>query len=158
MSGSMPREPNPSGGPVTPGPGPTPANPEPEPQPQPQPQPVPEPVPAPSRLGGLWIILTSGAVVLIPLLVFILQNGQHVQIHLYGGHWDAPLGVALLMAAALGVLLVLVPGAGRIIQLRRTARTLHQDRKRLHDQLPQAPTTPPRQGDTGGTPEVGEQK
>lgn len=121
-----PREPDPSGGPVTPGPG--------APPPDPPRQPVPEPVPPPSRLGGLWVILTSGAVVLVLLLVFILQNGQHVQIHLYGGHWDAPLGVALLMAAALGVLLVLVPGAGRIIQLRRTARKLHEARERLLDQ------------------------
>jgi uncharacterized integral membrane protein len=96
-----------------------------------------EPLQGRSRLGGLWVVLTAGAVVLVLLLVFILQNGQRVQIHLYGAHWNAPLGVALLMAAALGVLLVLVPGAGRIIQLRRTARSLHQDRERLRDQVPQ---------------------
>ena len=95
-------------------------------------------VPGSSRLGGLWVMLASGAVVLVLLLVFILQNDQHVQIHLYGAHFNAPVGVALLMAAALGVLLVVVPGAGRIIQLRRKARSLHRDRERLRNQLPQA--------------------
>jgi hypothetical protein len=33
-----------------------------------------------------------------------------------------PLGVALLLAAVFGVLLVVIPGTARIMQLRRTAR------------------------------------
>jgi len=75
-----------------------------------------------TRLGGLWIAATSFAVVLLLLLIFILQNGQRVSISYLGGHGHLPLGVALLLAAVLGVLLVLVPGTGRIIQLRLTAR------------------------------------
>jgi uncharacterized integral membrane protein len=116
------------------------------------------PVPQPAnvrhtRLGGLWLTLSLGAVILVLLLVFILMNGQRIQIHIYGGHWNAPLGVALLMAAALGVLLVLVPGGGRIIQLKRAARKLHKERESLASQLdqasadapsaPAAPTAPP---------------
>lgn len=101
-----------------------------------------ENVPGRSRIGGLWVMLAGGAVILVLLLVFILQNDQHVEIHLYGAHFNAPLGAALLMAAALGVLLVVVPGAGRIIQLRRKARSLHQDRERLRQQIPQAPLAP----------------
>lgn len=93
-----------------------------------------------TRLGGLWVVAAFGAVILILLLVFILQNGQRVEIHLYGAHWNAPLGVALLMAAALGVLLVVVPGGGRIIQLKRAARRLHRDRLRLADRLDHAAT------------------
>lgn len=88
-----------------------------------------------SRLGGLWLILASGAVILVLLLVFILQNGQRVEVHLYGAHWSAPLGVALLMAAAFGVLLVVVPGAGRILQLKRAALRLHSQRQRLAAQI-----------------------
>jgi uncharacterized integral membrane protein len=88
-----------------------------------------------TRLGGLWTVVILGAVILVLLLVFILQNGQRVEIHLYGAHWNAPLGVALLMAAALGLLLVVVPGAGRIYQLKRAARGLHRDRLDLADQL-----------------------
>jgi hypothetical protein len=33
-----------------------------------------------------------------------------------------PLGVALLLAAVLGILMVVIPGSARIIQLRLTAR------------------------------------
>lgn len=78
-----------------------------------------------TRLGGAWVVLTTGAVILILLLIFILMNGQRVEVRFYGAHLGLPLGVALLFAAALGVLLVLIPGAGRIIQLRRTAKKLH---------------------------------
>ena len=103
-----------------------------------------------TKLGGLWLMLSLGAVFLVLLLVFILMNTETVLIHIYGGHWNAPLGVALLMASALGVLLVLVPGGGRILQLKRAARKLHKERESLVGRLDQAnadaaaapPTTP----------------
>lgn len=85
-----------------------------------RPQPV-KPVPR-SRLGGVWIALTSGAVVLLLLLIFILENGREVEIAYFGAHGSLPLGVALLLAAIFGILLVVIPGAGRIVQLRMTAR------------------------------------
>jgi uncharacterized integral membrane protein len=75
-----------------------------------------------SRMGGAWVGLALGAVVLVLLLVFILENSNNVKISFFGAHGHMPLGVALLLAAALGVLLVVIPGTGRIIQLRRTAR------------------------------------
>ncbi|MBR7834221.1 LapA family protein [Actinospica durhamensis] len=92
--------------------------------------PRPEPVVVQhTRLGGVWLALALGALVLILLLVFVLQNDQHVEIHIYGGHWNAPVGVALLMAAAFGVLLVVAPAGGRIMQLKRAARRLHRERE-----------------------------
>jgi uncharacterized integral membrane protein len=110
-----------------------------------------------TRLGGLWVVAVLGAIMLVLLLVFILQNGQRVEVHLFGAHWTAPLGVALLMAAALGVLLVVVPGAGRIIQLKRAARGLHRDREQLAGRLdeiagaaaPGDDQAPPAQPDAG---------
>ena len=96
-----------------------------------------------TRLGGLWVVAALGAVILVLLLVFILQNGARVEVHLFGAHVNAPLGVALLMAAALGVLLVVVPGGGRILQLKRAARGLHRDRLDLADQLDRKSATPP---------------
>jgi uncharacterized integral membrane protein len=75
-----------------------------------------------TRLGGAWFGFAVGAVILILLLVFILENGHKVDISFFGAHGHLPLGVALLLAAALGILLVVIPGSGRIIQLRRTAR------------------------------------
>lgn len=96
------------------------------------------PVPR-SRLGGLWVTLTSGAVVLLLLLIFILENGQSVDVAFFGAHGHLPVGVALLLAAILGVLLVVVPGAGRMVQLRRAAR-----RRSAPAPAPDAVTVPPR--------------
>ncbi|HET9169606.1 MAG TPA: lipopolysaccharide assembly protein LapA domain-containing protein [Actinospica sp.] len=110
------------------------------------PTPAAPPAPAPpevrpTRFGGLWFTFALGAVVLVLLLVFVLMNGDRVQIHLYGAHFTAPLGVAILLAAALGVLLIVVPGAGRILQLKRAARRLHRERLQLADRLQEASVT-----------------
>ena len=75
-----------------------------------------------TRMGGLWVGFGLAAVVLLLLLVFILENGQKANIGYFGAHGHLPLGVALLLAAVAGALLVLIPGSGRILQLRRTAR------------------------------------
>jgi uncharacterized integral membrane protein len=78
--------------------------------------------PAADALAGLWVTAVLSALVLLLLLIFILENGQRVSISYFGAHRHLPLGVALLLAAVLGVLLVVIPGTGRIIQLRITAR------------------------------------
>ena len=75
-----------------------------------------------TRIGGLWLASALFAMVLLLLLIFILENGQRVNIGYFGAHGHLPLGVALLLAAVLGVLLVVIPGTGRIVQLRITAR------------------------------------
>lgn len=74
------------------------------------------------RTSGLWVRMTVAAVVLVVLLVFIIENLQSVDIGFFGAHLRLPLGVALLLAAVFGVLLVSVLSAGRILQLRRTLR------------------------------------
>jgi uncharacterized integral membrane protein len=91
------------------------------------PHPGPGPVQLPThrvkrtRMGGLWVAAAGSALVLLLLLIFILENGQRVSISYFGAHGHMPLGVALLLAAVLGVLLVVIPGTGRIIQLRMAA-------------------------------------
>jgi uncharacterized integral membrane protein len=75
-----------------------------------------------TRMGGLWVAAVLSALVLLLLLIFILENGQRVSISYFGAHGHLPLGIALLLAAILGVLVVVIPGTGRIIQLRMTAR------------------------------------
>lgn len=75
-----------------------------------------------TRTGGVWVVATVAAVVLLVLLVFIIENGQRVNIAFFGAHGQLPLGVALLLAAICGVLLVAVPGYGRILQLRKALR------------------------------------
>ena len=89
--------------------------------PQSQP-PQPEPALGHSRSGGLWTGLILSAIVLIFLLVFILQNQISVTIRFLGFAGSVPVGVALLLAAIAGLLLVAIPGGMRILQLRRAAR------------------------------------
>jgi uncharacterized integral membrane protein len=75
-----------------------------------------------SRSGGVWTGLILSALVLIVLLVFILQNLESVTIKFLGFAGSLPIGVALLLAAIAGLLLVAIPGGLRILQLRRAAR------------------------------------
>ncbi len=75
-----------------------------------------------TRISGLWVAVAFFAVILLLLLIFILQNGEKVDISYMGAHGHLPLGVALLLAAVCGVLLVVLAGTARISQLRVTAR------------------------------------
>ena len=131
---------------------------DPQPAPAPQPtetpsgQPGPEQVaPPPShplpqhrikrtRTGGIWVAVGFFAVILLLLLIFILQNGQKVDISYLGMHGHLPLGVALLLAAVCGLLLVVLAGTARIGQLRATARRHRRvDAKRAAAREPVGP-------------------
>jgi putative membrane protein len=85
----------------------------------------------PTRTSMVWTMVGIGVVLLVAILVFILQNGQRVQVRFLMVDGTLPLGVALLFAALLGALLVLVAGAARVLQLRVVAR-----RHRRTDQGP----------------------
>ena len=85
-----------------------------------------------TRISGLWVSVAFFAVVLLLLLIFILQNGRTVEVSYMGAHGHVPLGVALLLAAVCGVILVVLAGAARISQLRATARRHRRaDAKRM---------------------------
>jgi putative membrane protein len=75
-----------------------------------------------TRTGGLWVAVTAAAVVLLLLLIFILQNGRQVQVSFFGADGHLPLGVAMLLSAVAGALLVALLGTARIVQLRMVAR------------------------------------
>lgn len=75
-----------------------------------------------TRAGGVWVAVAFFALILILLLIFILENTRQVEISYFGVHGHSPLGVALLLAAVLGALLVAIPATWRIIQLRTAAR------------------------------------
>jgi uncharacterized integral membrane protein len=66
--------------------------------------------------------LIAGALVLILLLVFIIENTKSVKIAYFGAGFQLPLGVALLLAAIGGALIVGIVGTARIVQLRRRIR------------------------------------
>jgi uncharacterized integral membrane protein len=91
-----------------------------------------------TRTGGVWVASVLFALMLVLLLIFILENGQRARISYFGAHGHLPLGVALLFAAVLGILMVVIPGTARIVQLRIAAR-----RHRRVDASADSQATPP---------------
>ncbi|MBH5141972.1 DUF1049 domain-containing protein [Rhodococcus erythropolis] len=67
----------------------------------------------------MWVAVAMGAIVVIILLIFILQNTKQVAISFFAWDFELPLGVALLLAAIGGVLVMASVGGARIWQLRR---------------------------------------
>ena len=75
-----------------------------------------------SRTSATWVAFTGLVVLLILLVVFIGQNTQDVRISFFGWSGRAPLAVALLVAATSGMVVAVIAGALRILQLRRRVR------------------------------------
>ncbi|MEU5562116.1 LapA family protein [Micromonospora musae] len=84
----------------------------------------PSPLPR-ARAGGSLVAFAASAVLLLLLLIFILQNDQRANVHFLGAQGQLPVGVALLLAAVFGVLLVTTHGITRRIQLRLSTRRNH---------------------------------
>jgi uncharacterized integral membrane protein len=74
-----------------------------------------------TRTGRLWAALVPAVVFLILLIVFIAENGQHVQVKFFGATGHISLALALLISAVSGAVLVLLIGTARILQLRLAA-------------------------------------
>jgi putative membrane protein len=74
-----------------------------------------------TRLSGAWTAIVIGLVALVIILVFILQNGQKVEVTFLMFKGQLPLAVALLFALILGAIIVFAFGAARILQLRMVA-------------------------------------
>jgi uncharacterized integral membrane protein len=55
--------------------------------------------------------------------VFILQNLEPARVQFLGMEGTLPLGIWLLFAAIAGVLLLAIPGLGRMVQWRRAGRS-----------------------------------
>jgi uncharacterized integral membrane protein len=81
-----------------------------------------EPVLARTRTQGLWLAALGFAIVLLLLVIFLVQNGQKVEISYLGANGHLPLAVAMLVSAVAGALLVGIAGAARTLQLRHVAR------------------------------------
>ena len=62
------------------------------------------------------------ALLLLLLIVFIAQNTQDVEVSFLGWDGHAPLAVSLLVATLVGIVLAVVAGSLRILQLRRRVR------------------------------------
>jgi putative membrane protein len=83
-----------------------------------------------SRIGRVRTALIAGAVVLILVLIFIIENAHAVTIVYFGAHLRLSLAVALLLAAVGGALIMAAAGTARITQLRLSMR---RSRRQPHD-------------------------
>lgn len=77
-----------------------------------------------STVGTVWAAVGISLGVLVVLIVFILQNQDYVQVRFFGLVGSVPAGVALVIGAVGGGILVGAAGAARILQLRFAARRL----------------------------------
>ena len=69
-----------------------------------------------------WLAVVALAVLLLLLIIFIAQNTQSVEVSFLGWNGHAPLAVSLLIAAVVGIVLAVVAGALRLIQVRYRVR------------------------------------
>lgn len=79
-----------------------------------------------SRTSSIWVALVVMAVLLLLLIIFIAQNTQDVDISFLGWSGRAPLSVSLLAATLTGIVIVIVAGSLRILQLRRRVRRVQR--------------------------------
>lgn len=75
-----------------------------------------------TRAGAAWTGLVIGILVLILLLVFILQNLDQVALKVLFWNFSVPLGVAILIAAIAGAIIMALAGGVRILQIRRALK------------------------------------
>ena len=87
------------------------------------------PVPGAPRLtraSAVWVATGAALLLLILLIVFVLQNSTKVEVHFLGLTGTIPLGMALLIAAVGGGVVVAIAGMARVSQLRMNARRIRR--------------------------------
>lgn len=72
--------------------------------------------------GSTWVAMIIGALLLILLLVFIMQNPKAVELKLFAWEFSVPSGVGFLLAAIVGALIMALVGGVRMFELRRAAK------------------------------------
>lgn len=79
-----------------------------------------------TRASAVWVATAAALLLLILLIIFVLQNSAKVEVHFLGLTGTLPLGMALLIAAVGGGVLVAIAGMARVAQLRLNARRLRR--------------------------------
>ncbi|GAA1484250.1 LapA family protein [Brachybacterium fresconis] len=83
------------------------------------------------RTAGIWISLILGAIVLVLLLIFVIQNSDTASFEYFGASFDLPLGVAMLLAAIAGALVMALVGSVRMIQMSWTIRKMRKQQEKI---------------------------
>ena len=79
-----------------------------------------------TRAGAVWVAVAAALLLLVLLIVFILQNPTKVEVHFLGLQGTLSLGMALLIAAVGGGVVVAIAGTARVTQLRMNARRIRR--------------------------------
>lgn len=92
-----------------------------------------EPAKSGSRTAGIWIALILGAIVLALLLIFVMQNQTPAAFTYFSATFRLPLGIAMLLAAVAGALVMGLVGSVRIIQMSWELRRLRKNQAAVRD-------------------------
>ena len=83
-----------------------------------------------SRASGAWVFVVVLVLLLALLAIFVLQNTQDVEVAFLSWNGSAPLAATLLIATAAGLLIAVMAGSLRILQLRRRVKKESKQSKR----------------------------
>ena len=75
-----------------------------------------------SFAASTWAALIVGFLLLILLIIFILQNQQPAELNFFNWSGQLPAGVAFLIFAIAGALIMALVGGWRMFELRRQVR------------------------------------
>jgi putative membrane protein len=114
--------PGPNAGPV--GEAPAPSSEAPAGQGSPSPPSAPQRVRG-TRTGRVWVGVCAAALIVVALIIFMVQNTHTVKVTFLGLTGSTSLALMLLIAAVGGIVLTLILGSARILQLRRAVRRRH---------------------------------
>jgi uncharacterized integral membrane protein len=87
-----------------------------------------------SRVGGVWKSLVPALIVAAVMVIFVVQNLQDAKVSFLAFSGRFPLALALLVAAALGALVVFCLGTVRMVQLRKAFRRHQATRETTHEE------------------------
>ncbi len=75
-----------------------------------------------SLAASTWVALIVGFLLLILLIVFIMQNQQSVELNFFTWTGQFPAGIAFLIFAIAGALIMALVGGWRMFELRRQVK------------------------------------
>jgi len=87
------------------------------------------------KTAGVWIALILGAIVLVMLLIFVIQNNTPAAFVYFATEFQLPLGVAMLLAAIAGALVMALVGSVRMMQMGWTIRKLRKQQEKVQRTL-----------------------
>ena len=90
----------------------------------------PSKAPRQTLAGRVWVFLAVAAILLVLVIIFIAENTKSITISFLGAHGHISEALALLLAVVVGIVICLLVGSARILQLslevRRQKKTVQK--------------------------------